>query len=263
MSFENRTENPTPAEGVIAGRNPVIELLKSDAPVDKIFMQKTNDQEREGSLLKIKAMAAERGVPVKETTRERLDSLCGGINHQGVAAFGAVCDFVDIDRLFEIAKERNEPLFAILCDDIEDPHNLGAIIRSANAAGAHGVIVPKRHGVGLTPAVAKASAGAVQYTAVARVANLASAIEVLKERGAWVYCADMDGQDWCGVDYAGAVVIVVGSEGNGVSRLIKEKSDFVVRVPMLGEVSSLNASVAGGILMYEVARQRQGIKSKN
>lgn len=247
-------------EGLVAGRNPVIELLRSENPVDKVFMLKGEGVQ--GTLLKIKAMAANRGIPVKEVTKEKLDSICDGITHQGVAAIGAVCDFVELDRLFEVAAERGESLFAILCDDIEDPHNLGAIIRSADAAGAHGVIVPKRHGAGLTAAVMRASAGAVEHVAVARVPNLTYALEELKKKGAWVYAADIDGENWCTVDYSGAVVLVIGSEGKGVSRLVKEHSDFIVSLPMGGKVNSLNASVAGGIVMYEIARQRLGIKAK-
>lgn len=251
-----------PMEGLAAGRNAVLELLKSNHPIDKIYMMRV-DASTQGTLLKIKAMAAERGIPVKEVSRDKLDSISGvGINHQGVAAVGAVCEFVTIDELYAAAEAKGEAPFFILCDDIEDPHNLGAIIRSADAAGAHGIIIPKRQGVGMTPSVLKASAGAAVHLPVARVSNLAATVDELKERGAWIYCGEMEGQDWCTVDYAGAVVLVIGSEGRGVSRLLREKSDFVVSLPMYGKVNSLNASVAAAVLMYEVTRQRKGIKAK-
>ena len=211
---------------------------------------------------RIIAECKEKGVVIKEVDKKKLDFMCGQGNHQGVAAYAAVHEYSSVEDIFALAEERGEAPFIILCDELEDPHNLGAIIRTAETAGAHGVIIPKRRNASLTWAVGKASAGAVEYVPVARVGNLASTIDDLKKRGLWVYTADMDGQNWCETDFSGPVALVVGSEGNGVSRLIREKSDFVVSLPMKGKITSLNASVAAGILMYEVSRQRSGIKAK-
>lgn len=244
------------SDEMVAGRNPVIELLRSERPVNKILMLKTEG----GNLKRIVAMAKEKGVPVKDVAREKLDSLSPGLNHQGVIAFAAACDYATVEDIF--ARAGSEPLFVVIADGIEDPHNLGAIIRSADAAGAHGVIVPKRHGAGLTAAVMKASAGAAEHLPVARVSNLVATVEELKKKNVWIYAADMDGESWCTVDYSGAVALVIGSEGSGVSRLLKERSDVVVSLPMCGQVNSLNASVATGILLYEITRQRKGIKAK-
>lgn len=244
------------SDEMVAGRNPVIELLRSERPVNKILMLKSEG----GNLKRIVAMAKEKGVPVKDVAREKLDSLSPGLNHQGVIAFAAACDYATVEDIF--ARAGSEPLFVVIADGIEDPHNLGAIIRSADAAGAHGVIVPKRHGAGLTAAVMKASAGAAEHLPVARVSNLAATVEELKKKNVWIYAADMDGESWCTVDYSGAVALVIGSEGSGVSRLLKERSDVVVSLPMCGQVNSLNASVATGILLYEITRQRKGIKAK-
>ena len=244
------------SDELVAGRNPVIELLRSGRPVNQILMLKSEG----GSLQKIVAMAKERGVPVKDVAREKLESLCSGVNHQGVIAFAAACDYATVEDIF--ARAGSEPLFVVIADGIEDPHNLGAIIRSADAAGAHGVIVPKRHGAGLTAAVMKASAGAAGHLPVARVSNLAATVEELKKKNVWIYAADMDGESWCTVDYSGAVALVIGSEGSGVSRLLKERSDVVVSLPMCGQINSLNASVAAGILLYEITRQRKGIRAK-
>jgi 23S rRNA (guanosine2251-2'-O)-methyltransferase len=253
-------EHRTPTEDrVIAGRNPVIELLKSEQPIDRILMQAGP---RQGSLGKIAAMAKEQGVPVKDAAKEKLDALCPGTAHQGVVAVAAACRYATLEEIEQIAKDKGEPLFLVLCDGIEDPHNLGAIIRTADAAGAHGVVIPRRHGVGLTATAVKASAGATAHLPVARVANLASVIDELKKKNVWVYAADMGGTDWCAVDYAGAAAVVVGSEGEGVSRLIREKSDVIVGLPMFGQVNSLNASVAAALVLYEVARQRHQIKAK-
>lgn len=243
---------------VVAGRNPVIELLRSGRPVEKILI--VRQQEGGGSLGRIVAMAKQAGIPVKDAAREKLDALCPGINHQGVAAFAAACSYCEVEEL--LARAGEEPPFLVIADGIEDPHNLGAIIRSADAAGAHGMIIPRRGGAGLTAAVMKASAGAAQHLPVARVANLASTVQELQKKNIWVYAADMDGENWCTVDYAGGVALVIGSEGSGVSRLLRERSDRIVSLPMYGRVNSLNASVAAGILLYEVARQRRGIKAR-
>ncbi|MEF9983917.1 MAG: 23S rRNA (guanosine(2251)-2'-O)-methyltransferase RlmB [Oscillospiraceae bacterium] len=246
-----------PREDVVAGRNSVIELLKTGREIECIYITKT---ETIGSISKIIAMAKEKGIPVKDVNELKLDSLTSYANHQGVAAVTAAYEYSTVEKILESAGD--EPPFIIICDEIEDVHNLGAIIRTAEASGAHGIIIPKRHGVGLTTIVAKTSVGAAEYMPVARVSNIVSTIEELKKKNIWVYAADMDGQSWCQTDYAGGVALVVGSEGSGVSRLVKEKCDFIVSLPMRGKINSLNASVAAGIVMYEITRQRLGINPK-
>ena len=251
-------QQPQSEDRIIAGRNPVLELLKTEEPVDRILLQKG---ERTGSAGRIAALAREKGIPVKDVAKEKLDALCPGVSHQGVAAVAAAFRYAEVDDLFAAAESRGEAPFFVLCDGIEDPHNLGAIIRTADAAGAHGVIIPRRHGAGLTAAAVKSSAGAAAHVPVARVANLAACVDALKERGIWVYAADMGGRDWCGVDYGGGAALIVGGEGEGVSRLLREKSDVIVGLPMYGKVNSLNASVAAALVLYEIARQRHGIAS--
>ncbi len=255
MEKKNDRENTD----LIIGRNAVSEALKSERAIDTLLVVRG---ERNGSIGRIIAECKDKGIVVKEVDKKKLDFMCGQGNHQGVAAYAAVHEYAEVEDIFALAEERGEEPFIIICDELEDPHNLGAIIRTAECTGAHGVIIPKRRNASLTWAVGKASAGAVEYVPVARVGNLASTIEDLKKRGLWVYCADMDGSSWCQTDFSGGVALVVGSEGSGVSRLIKEKSDFVLSLPMRGKITSLNASVAASILMYEVARQRLGIKAK-
>ena len=246
-------------EDLIIGRNAVSEALRSGRAIDTLLVAKG---ERNGSIGQIIAKCRDLGVVIKEVDRKKLDLICGGAVHQGVAAYAASHDYASIDDIFALAEERGEKPFIIICDELEDPHNLGAILRTAEATGAHGVIIPKRRNASLSYVVGKASAGAVEYVPVARVANIAQTIDELKEKGIWFYAADMDGQDWCSVDYDGGVGLVIGSEGRGISRLVKEKCDFIVSMPMKGKINSLNASVAAGVLMYEVARQRAGIKAK-
>lgn len=243
---------------LIIGRNAVSEALRSERPIDTLLVLKG---ERNGSVGRIIAECREKEIVVKEVDKKKLDFLCGQGNHQGVAAWAAVHEYSTVEDMLGLAKERGEEPFIILCDELEDPHNLGAIIRTAETTGAHGVIIPKRRNASLTWAVGKASAGAVEYVPVARVANLAATLDELKKQGFWVYTADMDGSNWCETDFSGAVALVVGSEGKGVSRLVKEKSDFVVSLPMRGNITSLNASVAASVLMYEVTRQRLKIKA--
>lgn len=238
---------------LLVGRNAVLEALKSGREINTLLVAKG---ERNGSINRILADCRDRGVVVKEVDRRKLDFLCGQGNHQGVAAYVAAHAYATLDDLFALAEQRGEAPFFIVCDELEDPHNLGAVIRTAECAGAHGVIIPKRHGVGLTWAVSKSAAGALEYLPVARVGNLAATLDKLKGRGVWVYAADMDGTPWHDVSFAGGVALVVGAEGSGVSRLIRDKSDFIVSLPMKGKINSLNASVAAGILMYEVSRQR-------
>ena len=257
--MEPKRQDRTPREDVIAGRNAVQEALRAGRNIDCLYVTRGSHT---GSLVALIAQAKKAEIPVKEADSRKLDFLCGNANHQGVIAIAAVKDYASVDDMFALAEERNEAPFLILADELEDPHNLGAILRTAECAGAHGVIIPKRRAVGLTYAVGKASAGAVEYVPVARVTNMAKTVEQLKERGVWIYTADMDGEDWCTVDYSGPVGLVIGNEGAGVSRLIKERSDFTVSLPMAGKIQSLNASVACGVLCYEIARQRRGIKAK-
>lgn len=252
-------EAPPRNEGVIVGRNAVSEALRSGRSIDCVLMARG---ERSGSLTAIAAKAKDLDIPLKECDIRKLDAMCGGAVHQGVAAIAAVREYAEVEDLLRLAEERGEPPFLILADEVEDPHNLGALIRSAEATGAHGIIIPKRRAVGLTFAVGKASAGAVEYLPVARVANLATTIEELKKRGVWVYAADMDGETWCKADLSGAVALVVGGENHGVGRLVKEKCDGILSLPMRGKVNSLNASVAGAVLMYEIARQRLQLKAR-
>lgn len=243
---------------LIIGRNAVSEALRNDRPIDTLLVLKG---ERNGSVGRIIAECRDKEIVVKEVDKKKLDFLCGQGNHQGIAAWAAAHEYSTVEAMLELAKQRGEEPFIILCDELEDPHNLGAILRTAETTGAHGVIIPKRRNASLTWAVGKASAGAVEYVPVARVANIAATLDELKKQGFWVYTADMDGSSWCQTDFSGSVALVVGSEGKGVSRLVKEKSDFVVSLPMRGNITSLNASVAASVIMYEVARQRLGIKA--
>ena len=243
-------------EFTIEGRNAVIEAYRSGKPIDKLFIL---DGCQDGPMMTIKREAKKHDTLVKYVTKERLDQLSETGKHQGVIAYAAAYEYAEVDDILEAAKKKGEPPFIFLLDNIEDPHNLGAIIRTAEAAGAHGVIIPKRRGVGLTATVAKTSAGAVEYMPVVRVPNIVSTIEELKQKGLWIFCADMDGQPWCSTDMGGPIGIVVGAEGSGVSRLTKEHCDFVVSLPMNGQVNSLNASVAAAIVIYEAVRQRSGL----
>lgn len=238
---------------VIEGRNAVLEALKNNSTIDKILVQNGSN---EGSIKKIVYEARQKKIVIQTVEKERLDKLSVTNRHQGVVAFIAAYDYVEVDDILKVAQERNEDPFIIVLDNISDPHNLGAIIRSANIAGAHGIIIPKRRSVGLTAVVAKTSAGAIEYTKVARVSNIARTLEDLKKHNIWIACADMDGDIMYNVDLKGPMCIVIGSEGEGVGKLVKQKCDFVTSIPMKGEISSLNASVAAGLLMFEVVRQR-------
>lgn len=254
-------ENREKHSDLITGRNAVMEALKSGRPIECVMTARSSDGVQR-SLGQIISLAKKQGVTIKDVSPAKLDAMCSG-NHQGVAALAAVHEYASVEDMFALAESRGEAPFLIICDGIEDPHNLGAIIRSAEAAGAHGVIIPKRRAVGLTWAVGKSSAGALEYLPVARVANLSACIEELKKKGIWVYCADMDGQQWCGGDMTGAIALVIGGEDSGVSRLVREKCDGVLSLPMCGKINSLNASVACAIVMYEITRQRNSIKAYN
>lgn len=238
---------------VISGRNPVSEAVRSNRPIDKILVARG---EKSGAVVGILAKAKQKQIPIKEVDRTKLDYITGSTNHQGIIAFAAVKEYSTVEEIFEYAESLNEAPFIVVLDEVEDPHNLGAIIRTAECAGVHGVIVPKRRSASLSYTVGKASAGAVEYMRVARVTNIASLLDELKERGVWVYGADMDGTDYRKCDFSGACAIVIGNEGKGISRLVREKCDVIVSLPMKGKINSLNASVAAGILMYRAMDNR-------
>lgn len=240
-------------ENVIEGRNPVLEAIKSGRTIEKLYVSKGDI---EGSIKMIIAMAKERGLVISEVERKRLDEMSITKAHQGVIAIVSDYNYVEVDEILDYAKEKGEDPFIIVLDEIEDPHNLGSIIRSANVFGVHGVIIPKRRSALVTATVAKASAGAIEYTKIAKVTNLNQTINELKEKGVWIAALDMDGEICYHKDLKGPLAIVIGSEGRGVSRLVKENCDFVVKIPMKGEISSLNASVAAGVIMFEVTKQR-------
>lgn len=242
-------------ESIVEGRNPVIEAFRSGKTVDKLFVL---DGCQDGPIRTILREAKKRDTIVHFVSKERLDQLSQTKHHQGVIAVCAAYAYAQVEDILQAARDKGEDPFIILLDGIEDPHNLGAILRTANLAGAHGIIIPKNRAVGLTPTVAKVSAGAINYTPVARVTNLASAIDSLKKEGLWFACADMDGQLMYRQNLKGPIGLVIGNEGSGVSRLVKEKCDFTISVPMKGDVDSLNASVAAGVLAYEIVRQRLG-----
>lgn len=238
---------------LIEGRNAVLEAFRSGRTIDKVFVL---DGCQDGPVRTIVREAKKHGAIINFVEKERLAQISQTGKHQGVIAYAAAYEYAEVDDMLKLAEERGEDPFLILLDGIEDPHNLGAIIRTANIAGAHGVIIPKRRAVGLTAVVAKTSAGALNYTPVAKVTNLAKTMDELKKKGLWFACADMDGETMYRLNLTGPIGLVIGSEGEGVSRLVKEKCDFVAGIPMKGEINSLNASVAGGILAYEVVRQR-------
>ncbi len=238
---------------IIVGRNPVIEALKNERQIDKLLVSAT-----EGSMIKILAMAKEQGIPVMKVEKSAIDRICGGQSHQGVAAYISPYEYAEMEDIFHLARERGEEPFIIILDNLEDPHNLGAIMRTAECAGAHGIIIPKRHACGLTEVVAKASAGAIEYIPCVKVTNIANTIEELKEMGIWVASCDMGGQEYYKADLKGKLAVVIGSEGFGISKLVKEKCDFTVSMPMVGKITSLNASNAAAIIIYEVRKQRDG-----
>lgn len=240
-------------ELTIEGRNAVLEAFRSGKTIDKLYVQKGA---KDGPIQTIIREAKKCDTILNFVEKERLDQMSESGHHQGVIAHGAAYEYAEIEDMLKAAKEKGEPPFLFLLDGIEDPHNLGAIIRTANLCGAHGVIIPKRRAVGLTATVAKTSAGALNYTPVAKVTNLASAMEELKEKGLWFVCADMDGEVMYQVNLKGPIGLVIGNEGTGVGRLVKETCDMTASIPMKGDIDSLNASVAAGVLAYEIVRQR-------
>lgn len=236
---------------VIFGRNPVIEALKSGREIEKVLISSA-----EGSAAKIVAMAKERKIPLIRTEKRTLDKMAAGAVHQGVAAYISAYAYKDIDDILKKASDAGEEPFVVILDNIEDPHNLGAIMRTAECAGAHGIIIPKRNACGLTETVAKTSAGAIEYVPCVRVTNIVRAIEDLKDKGFWIAACDMGGREYYKTDLRGKLAVVIGNEGSGISKLVKENCDFTVSMPMVGNITSLNASNAAAVLMYEVRRQR-------
>lgn len=249
MEFNGKKTNSE----YIFGRNAVSEAINADRTIESVFVA---DTVISGSLRVLMAQIREKGITIKKVKKAKLDSMAGGENHQGIVAMVGAKESATIEQILDLAAKKNEPPFVIVADEIEDPHNLGAIIRTAECVGAHGVILPKRRSAGLTESVCKSSAGALEYVNVAKVSNIPNTLDKLKEKGLWIYGADMDGQDWCETDFKGSVALVIGSEGKGIGNLVRKKCDFIVSLPMRGKINSLNASVAAGILMYEVRRQR-------
>ena len=242
--------------GLIIGRNPVMEALKSGKALDTIYV----NENAGGSIGAITRIARERGIVIKNVSDQKLTQMCGGASHQGIIASGACAEYVSVEDILAISKKKGTAPFIIICDEIEDPHNLGAIIRTAEAAGADGIIIPKRRSASLNATVFKTSAGAASWLPVARVANLGAAIDELKKNGIWIYGTDASGENYSDTSFTGPIGLVIGSEGFGMGRLIRDKCDFLVKLPMYGKITSLNASVAAGIFMYEAVRQRAAVK---
>lgn len=253
-NFTERNDGDDSLEGLIVGRNAVRELLKTSRTIDKILVQRG---EREGSIVVLVAEAIERHIPVVETDKAKLDKLTGGASHQGIVAMAAEKDYCTVEDILDIAKERGEKPFIVIADGIADPHNLGAVIRCAEGVGAHGLIIPKRRAVGLTPTVSKASCGAIEHLAVAKVTNIAATVEELKEKGIWIFAAEAGGENYYDTDFRCPCAIVLGSEGDGVSKLVKDKSDYIVSIPMYGKINSFNVSTAAAVILAEVSRQHR------
>lgn len=249
--MDNNTEQK--GNHIICGRNPVLEAVRSGREIDRLLVAHGTSG---GSVTAIIAKCAERGILIKEVSSQKLDYYCAGANHQGVAVMIAQQEYSSVDDILTCAEERNEKPFIIICDEIEDPHNLGAIIRTAECCGVHGIIIPKRRSASLNITVAKTAAGALEYMRVARVTNIANTIDDLKKRGVWVFGADMSGSDYTYQDYDIPCALVIGNEGKGIGPLVSKKCDGIISLPMAGKINSLNASVAAGVLMYEVVRKR-------
>ncbi len=248
----NKDEMQEDSLGIVIGRNAVRELLKSGRSIDKILVRKG---ELEGSITVLVAQALERKIPVLEVDKSKLDSMCGFAPHQGIIAMAAEKDYATIEDILKIAEERGEAPLIVVSDGITDPYNLGALIRCAEGVGAHGLIIPKRRAAGLTPLVTKASAGAIEHLAIAKVPNIVSSLEFLKKQGLWVYAAEAGGKNYYDVDFSGGAVIVFGSEGDGISKLVLERSDFIVSIPMYGKVNSFNVSTAASVILAEASKQ--------
>lgn len=250
----NESEYSAESDNVVGGRNPVIETLQSGRDVNKVFIQEGISGDKVDLVL---SLAKKQKIPFSFVPKSKLDQLVDGGNHQGVVISASAVEFATLEELFERAEKKNEVPFFLLLDGIEDPHNLGSILRSADASGVHGVIIPKRRAVGLTAVVAKASAGAIEHVPVVRVTNMVQTIQELKDKGLWIFGTDMEGQEYTEWEADMAVGLVIGNEGKGMSRLVKENTDGIITIPMLGKVQSLNAGVAAGLLMYEVVRKRK------
>ena len=263
QSFKRETRIVAPAketnidairEDLILGRNAVIEALKSDRTIECLYVSKGD---LEGSIKVALGLAKDKGVVVKEADRRKLDTMCEGLNHQGIVAKVTPFKYCEVNDILEYAKRKDEKPFIVILDEIEDPHNLGSIIRTAELCGVHGIIIPKRRNVGVTSTVYKCSAGAIEHMRIAKVTNINATIDILKEQGIWIYGADIDGTDYSyNTDFSGPCALIIGSEGKGISNLTLKKCDLLVKIPMIGKINSLNASVAGGIMMYEVLKGR-------
>lgn len=246
--------NESIREDLIIGRNAVIEALKSDRTIECIYVSKG---ELEGSIKVALGLAKEKGAVIKEADRRKLDTMCDGLNHQGIIARVTPFKYCEVNDILEYAKSKEEQPFIVILDEIEDPHNLGSIIRTAELCGVHGIVIPKRRNVGVTSTVYKCSAGAIEHMKIAKVTNINSTIDMLKQQGIWIYGADIEGKDYSyNTDFSGACALIIGSEGKGISNLTLKKCDLLVKIPMIGKINSLNASVAGGIMMYEVLKGR-------
>lgn len=256
-AFEVQAEEPDFDESInlIEGRNPVLEALKSGREIDKLFIQKGAEV---GSIRQIISMARDKNILIKEVDKAKLDSLSQTKSHQGVIASAALYKYYEVDEILQIAADKGEDPFLLILDEITDNNNLGSVLRTADAAGVHGIIIPKRRSVSLTPAAAKASAGAIEYVPVSKVTNLNQTIEYLKKKGLWIVGADMQGDTYYEKDMTGPVAVVIGSEGEGIARLVKENCDYLVSIPMKGKISSLNAAVSAAIIVYEINKQRGG-----
>ena len=252
MNNENFSEEKQ--NNIICGRNPVLEAVRSGREIDRLLVAHGVSG---GSVSAIIAKCASKGILIKEVSAQKLDYYCSGANHQGVAVMFATQEYSTVDDILELAKQRNENPFIVICDDLEDPHNLGAVIRTAEACGVHGIIIPKRRSASLNATVAKSASGALEYMKVARVTNIANTIDRLKNEGIWVFGADMDGCDYAAADFDVPCALVIGNEGKGIGPLVAKKCDEIISLPMHGKINSLNASVAAGILMYEVVRKRK------
>lgn len=251
---KNNTSNESMREDLIIGRNAVIEALKSDRTIECVYVSKGD---LEGSIKVALGLAKDRGVVIKEADRRKLDTMCDGLNHQGIVARVTPFKYCEVNDILEDAKRKEQQPFIVILDEIEDPHNLGSIIRTAELCGVHGIIIPKRRNVGVTSTVYKCSAGAIEHMKITKVTNINATIDMLKEQGIWIYGADIDGKDYSyNTDFSGPCALIIGSEGKGISSLTLKKCDLLVKIPMIGKINSLNASVAGGIMMYEVLKGR-------
>lgn len=251
---KNNTSNESMREDLIIGRNAVIEALKSDRTIECVYVSKGD---LEGSIKVALGLAKDKGVVIKEADRRKLDTMCDGLNHQGIVARVTPFKYCEVNDILEDAKRKEQQPFIVILDEIEDPHNLGSIIRTAELCGVHGIIIPKRRNVGVTSTVYKCSAGAIEHMKIAKVTNINATIDMLKEQGIWIYGADIDGKDYSyNTDFSGPCALIIGSEGKGISSLTLKKCDLLVKIHMIGKINSLNASVAGGIMMYEVLKGR-------